>query len=75
MLKYEDAYKIISLPLYSQLGPPKNKSCVKPVMRKMFNAAIGMAMTVLGNKRFNPKMIADPEFIRITNLDEKMIGQ
>jgi len=45
-----------------------------PVMRKMFNGFIAMALTVVGNKRFNPKIIADPDFIKITNVDEKMTG-
>ena len=45
-----------------------------PVMRKMFNGFIAMALTVVGNKRFNPKIIADPQFIKITNVDEKMTG-
>ena len=40
----------------------------------MFNGVIAMALTVMGNKRFNPKIIADPDFIKITNIDEKMTG-
>jgi len=43
-------------------------------MRKIFNAGVAMAMTVVGNKKFNPKIIAEPRFIRNTNLDQKFIG-
>lgn len=31
-------------------------------------------MTVVGNKKFNPKIIAEPRFIRNTNFDQKFIG-
>ena len=55
-------------------GPPEKKSCIAPVMRKIFNAGVAMAMTVVGNKKFNPKIIAEPRFIRNTNLDQKFIG-
>lgn len=33
-----------------------------------------MALAVVGNKKFNPKAIAEEGFIKNTNMDQKMMG-
>lgn len=55
-------------------GPPDNKSCILPVLRKTINGSIAMALNVMGRKRFDPKTIAEPRFINNTNIDQKMTG-
>jgi len=55
-------------------GPPEKKSCLLPVMRKLFNGGIAMATSIIGNQKFKPKSIADKVFIMNTNMDQKMIG-
>ena len=58
-----------------QQGPPDNKSCILPVLRKTINGSIAMALNVMGRKRFDPKTIAEPRFINNTNIDQKMTGR
>ena len=57
-----------------QYGPPDRKSCVLPVLRKLFNGGTAMALNLIGSKKFNPKTIGEEEFIANTNMAQKMIG-
>ena len=57
-----------------QHGPPETKSCAAPVLRKIFNGLMAMAMSIYGNKKLNPKTIAEPYFVRHTTLIQKMMG-
>jgi len=59
---------------FIEYGPPDRKSCVLPVLRKLFNGGTAMALNLIGSKKFNPKTIGEEEFIANTNMNQKMIG-
>ena len=59
---------------FIQYGPPETKTCVAPVLRKIFNGLMAMAMSIYGNKKLSPKAIAEPPFVHHTTLVQKTMG-